>query len=466
MSTKELTVINPFTEEAALTLPSLGLDEVDGVVRRAREAYRGWRGSSFAERTALCNAFIAAFEKMRDKVAADITMQMGKPLQQAKNEVGGLIERATYMTSIAEETLQDEWLPDKPKFKRYIRHEPLGVVFDIAAWNYPLLIAVNVVVPAVLAGNAVLIKHSSKTPLCAKAFVEAFRRAGAPDGLVQDVVADHAVTDHLIRHPDVAFVSFTGSVRGGHEVVQSAAGRFIGTGLELGGKDPAYVRKDADLTFAIDNVVDGAYFNSGQSCCGIERVYVDEAVYDAFVEGSVDLVKKYVLGDPLKNEVTLGPVVNVSSARAIQDQVDQAVAAGAKALIDPKHFPAASPGTTYLAPQLLVDVHHKMDVMYEETFGPVVGIMKVKSDEEAVRLMNDSPYGLTASIWTSDEEAALRIGGQIETGTVFMNRCDYLDPELAWVGVKNSGRGCTLSKVGYEYLTRPKSFHYRTQIPK
>jgi acyl-CoA reductase-like NAD-dependent aldehyde dehydrogenase len=373
-------------------------------------------------------------------------------------------ERARTMIRLAPEGLADVLPEARDGFTRFIRREPLGVTLVLAPWNYPYLTAVNAVVPSLLAGNSVVLKHSAQTPLCSERIVRAAEEAGLPEGVIQFLHMSHGLVADAIKDDRVKHVAFTGSVEGGRNVQHSMADRFISMGLELGGKDPAYVRKDADLAFSIDNVVDGAYFNSGQSCCGIERVYVDEAIYDIFVEGAVDLVRKYVLGNPLQNEVTLGPVVSLSSARDIQNQIDQAVAAGAKALIDPKDFPAASPGTTFMAPQLLVNVNHKMDVMYEETFGPVVGIMKVKSDEEAITLMNDSPYGLTASIWTSDEEAALRIGGRIETGTVFMNRSDYLDPELAWSGVKNSGRGCTLSKLGFEYLTRPKSFNFKNEI--
>jgi acyl-CoA reductase-like NAD-dependent aldehyde dehydrogenase len=224
------------------------------------------------------------------------------------------------------------------------------------------------------------------------------------------------------------------------------------------------VRADANMQHAIENLVDGSFYNSGQSCCGIERIYVDSAVYDEFVEGAVELTKQYKLGNPTDPETTLGPMVTTAAAKFVRGQIDEAVKGGAKALIDEKLFPASDPETAYLAPQILVDVDHSMRVMTEETFGPVVGIMKVKDEAEAIRLMNDSEFGLTAAIWTSDEDAAVRIGRQVETGTFFMNRCDYLDPSLAWTGVKNSGRGCTLSALGYEQLTRPKSFHLRTTV--
>ena len=337
-------------------------------------------------------------------------------------------------------------------------------MFTVAAWNYPYLIAVNSVVPALMAGNVVVLKHSAQTPLCAERFEQCLREAGLPEGAFQALHLSHADTERVIGDSRIDFVAFTGSVAGGHAVQRAAASRFIGTGLELGGCDPAYVRHDANLAHAIENLVDGAYFNSGQSCCGIQRVYVHEHLYEAFVEGWVELTRKYTLGNPLDPETTLGPVVRTAAADEIRRQVAATVAAGARAVIDEKQFAASQPGTPYLAPQVLLGVDHTMPVMQEEIFGPVAGIMKVRSDAEAVRLMNDSAFGLTAAIWTADEEAALAIGDQVQTGTWFMNRCDYLDPALAWVGVKDSGRGCTLSSIGYEHLTRPKSFHLRVKI--
>jgi acyl-CoA reductase-like NAD-dependent aldehyde dehydrogenase len=309
----------------------------------------------------------------------------------------------------------------------------------------------------------VVLKHSAQTPLCAERFAECFREAGLPEGCFEVLHLSHADTTRVIGDPRVAFVAFTGSVAGGHAVQHAVADRFIGTGLELGGCDPAYVRHDANLEHAVENLVDGAYFNSGQSCCGIQRVYVHERLYDAFVEGWVELTRKYVLGNPIDPGTTLGPVVRAAAADEIRRQLAASVAAGARPAIDEAGFAASRAGTPYLAPQVLLDVDHTMPVMREEVFGPVAGIMKVSSDEQAIALMNDSAFGLTAAIWTGDEQAALAIGDRVQTGTWFMNRCDYLDPALAWVGVKDSGRGCTLSVVGYEHLTRPKSFHLRVQ---
>jgi acyl-CoA reductase-like NAD-dependent aldehyde dehydrogenase len=349
-----------------------------------------------------------------------------------------------------------------PGFTRFIRREPLGTVLVIAPWNYPYLTAVNSIVPALMAGNAVVLKPSSQTPLTAERMADAFHAGGLPEGLFQYVVLDHPATDGAVRDPRVDFVAFTGSVAGGHTVQRVAAERFTGVGLELGGKDPAYVRPDADLDYTLDNLVDGVYFNAGQSCCGIERIYVQRGIYDRFVAGFVERTRRYVLGNPLDPATTLGPMVRTRAADWVRRQIAEALAAGARALIDEAHFPASRPGTPYLAPQVLADVNHGMSVMREESFGPVVGIMAVDTDEEAVALMNDSPYGLTASIWTADADAALAIGGRLATGTCFMNRCDYLDPALAWTGVGDSGRGCTLSSLGYAQLTRPKSFHLKT----
>ena len=438
--------------------------QIETALERARKAAAEWRHVPVRERQKLLTRAVDVFVGNKAKIAEEISWQMGRPVSQSPGEVRGFEERARYMIEVAPESLKDIDVGEKSGFHRFIRRDPVGVVFVVAPWNYPYLTAVNSVVPALMAGNAVILKHSAQTPLCAERFAEAFEKGGLPGGVFQFLHLSHEDTARIIKDPRVDFVAFTGSVAGGHAVQEAAAGRFIGTGLELGGKDPAYVRADADLDHAIENLVDGAFFNSGQSCCGIERIYAHEAIYDRFLEGFVDLTKKYRLGNPIEADTNLGPMVRSSAAEFVRKQITDAVKAGAKALIDPKLFPADKTGTPYLAPQVLVNVDHSMSVMTEESFGPVIGIMKVRSDEEAISLMNDSPYGLTAAIWTTDEEAAIRIGDRVETGTWFMNRCDYLDPALAWTGVKDSGRGCTLSRVGYEQLTRPKSFHLRIAI--
>jgi len=459
-----LKTISPGDGSVVAERPMAGESEIAAALRNARSAQPLWRHTPLPERGRICMKATDAFVGGKDAIAEEITRQMGRPIAYAPGEVGGFEERARHMVSIAPTSLADVPVDRKDGFTRFIRRDPAGVVFVIAPWNFPYLTAVNSIVPAIMAGNAVILKHSAQTPLCAERLTSVFKAAGLPDGVFQHLHLSHADTERVIRAPEVDFVSFTGSVAGGEMVEKAASGRFIGVGLELGGKDPAYVRADVDLMHAVENVVDGAFFNSGQSCCAIERVYVHEAQYGAFVEAAADLVGRYVLGDPMDPATTLGPVVRASAADFVRAQTAEAVAAGAKTLIDPSRFPADAEGTPYLAPQILVDVDHSMRVMTEESFGPVVGIMKVSSDDEAIALMNDSPYGLTASVWTTDEEAALTIGDAVETGTWFMNRCDYLDPALAWTGVKQSGHGCSLSALGYEQLTRPKSFHLRTAI--
>jgi acyl-CoA reductase-like NAD-dependent aldehyde dehydrogenase len=455
--------ISPVDGRVYIERPYATHDDIDRALSRAVEAQRAWRTVPVADRARISHAFANEFEKQRDEIALELTWQMGRPISASPGEVRGTLERARFMIDAAEPALRDVDVGEKSGFTRFIRREPLGVVLTIAAWNYPYLIAVNSVVPALMAGNAVILKHSAQTPLCAEQFATCFERAGLPPGLFQVLHLTHADTERLVRDARVNFVAFTGSVEGGHAIQRAASERFVGTGLELGGNDPAYVRPDANFEHAVENLVDGAFFNSGQSCCGIGRIYVHEALHDRFVEAFVDLTHRYRLGNPTERDTTLGPVVRKQAAESIRRATAAAVQAGARALIDEARFPASKRDTPYLAPQVLVDVRQDMPIMQEETFGPVVSIARVHSDEEAIRQMNDSRYGLTASVWTADEQAAIRIGERIDTGTWFMNRCDYLDPALAWTGVKDSGRGCTLSVVGYEHLTRPKSFHLRTR---
>jgi len=430
---------------------------------QAGEAQARWRRVPLLERAAYCAAAVDAMLAMRDAIVPELAWQMGRPVRYGAGELRGFEERARHMIAIAPEALASVEPAAKEGFRRYIRREPLGTVFVIAPWNYPYLTAVNSIIPALMAGNSVILKHATQTLLVGERFAEAFRRARLPEGLFQHLVLDHAQAAAVIDSGRVQQVNFTGSVPGGREVARTAADRFLGLGLELGGKDPAYVRADADLEYAASNLVDGSFFNSGQSCCGIERIYVDRAVYPGFIERFAEITREYVLGDPLEEATTLGPLVKADAAAFVRGQVAEALAKGARALIDPRHFARDAPGSAYMAPQVLVDVSHDMAVMREESFGPVVGIMPVDSESQAIALMNDSPYGLTASIWTRDLERAAAIGDELATGTVFMNRCDYLDPALAWTGVKDTGRGATLSRVGYETLTRPKSYHLRWQ---
>ncbi|MFP6582683.1 MAG: aldehyde dehydrogenase family protein [Candidatus Hydrogenedentota bacterium] len=459
-----VTCISPVDGSVYVERPYADAPGIEKCLGDARAAAGDWKSVSIGDRAALCNALVDAFIAKSAVHAEELAWQMGRPIQYGPGEVRGFEERARCMIDVAADALADYQLPVKEGFTRFIRRTPVGVVLTVAPWNYPLLTAVNSIVPALMAGNAVVLKHSHQTPLCGERLVEAGIKAGLPEGLFQVLHLSREQTSEIIQSPIVGGVAFTGSVSGGAQIEQAAAGRFIPVGLELGGKDPAYVRPDANLDHTIENLVDGSFFNSGQSCCGIERVYVHADVYDRVVDGMVDLTKGYALGNPLDDSTNLGPMVRTSAADFVRGQIDEAVGAGAKSLVDPAGFVANKADSPYLAPHILVDVDHSMRVMSEESFGPVVGVMKVRNDDEAIALMNDSDLGLTASIWSADEDVALALGDRVETGTVFLNRCDYLDPELAWTGVKDTGRGVSLSRFGYDQLTRAKSFHYRTKI--
>ena len=400
-----------------------------------------------------------------DNLAEELTWQMGRPLTHTPSSSVAVLPSGplTWLRSRKPHARQCSVEP-LDNFRRFIRREPLGVALVVAPWNYPWLTSVNAIVPALLSGNSVILKMAQQTPLVAERYADAFKAAGLPAGVFQFLHIDHEQVGRLIQDERVGYVAFTGSVGGGHAVQRAASERFIPAGLELGGKDPAYVRADAALKPTIENLVDGAFFNAGQSCCAVERIYVHRDVYKDFVEGFVDVTGQLRLGSPLDAQTTLGPMVSRDAAETVRRQVPGSARDGGPAPARRARFPAAREGTPYVAPQVLTNVDHRMQIMTEETFGPAVGIMRVEDDAQAVRLMNDSRYGLTASVWTADADAALRIGDQIETGTWFMNRCDYLDPALAWTGIKDSGRGCTLSRLGLETFTRPKSFHLRLKL--
>ncbi len=437
--------------------------EVEAALSTARKAQRRWAATPLAERKAKMVEFLAALLAQNQEIVPELAMQMGRPIRYG-GEMRGFEERLRALIEISDEALAPIVPPERAGLSRSIKRVPAGIVLVVAPWNYPYLTAVNSIAPALLAGNAVILKHASQTILAGERFQAAMDRARLPKGLFTNLVMDHESTARMIASREVDHVNFTGSVEGGRAIERAAAGTFTTLGLELGGKDPAYVRPDAPLEFSVENLVDGAFFNSGQCCCGIERIYVHESLYNRFVEAFVDLTSRYDLGNPLEEKTTLGPMAATRFAQTVRDHTADALAKGATALVDHSRFPADAPGTPYLMPQVLTGVDHSMTVMMEESFGPVVGIMKVASDDEAIRFMNDSPYGLTASVWTSDEQAAERIGDQVSTGTIFMNRCDYVDPCLAWTGVKDTGRGAAMSRFGFEAMTRPKSYHLRTKI--
>lgn len=455
--TKTLKCVSPIDGQVFAERPVLSLDDARDAAARARAAQVAWAARPLEERARLVMAGVAAVGAMNDEIVPELAQMMGRPVRYG-GEFGGFEERASHMAEIAGTALAPIEVGEDATFRRYIRRVPLGLVLVVAPWNYPYMTAINTVAPALIAGNAVMLKHATQTLLVGERMARAFHEAGVPEEVFRNVFLDHDTTSALIAGNAFDFVNFTGSVGGGRAIERAAAGTFTGTGLELGGKDPGYVMEDADLDAAADTLIDGAMFNSGQCCCGLERIYVHEALYDDFLEKALKIVRGYKLGNPLDPETTIGPMAHVRFAEEVRAQIAEAVEAGATAHIETA---AEDDGAAYLTPQILTEVTHDMQVMRDESFGPVVGIMKVSGDEEAVALMNDSPFGLTASLWTADIDRAQAIGDRIETGTVFMNRADYLDPGLCWTGCKQTGRGGGLSIIGYQNLTRPKSYHLK-----
>ena len=439
-------------------------NDIQQALYKAQKAKHLWANTTIEEREVFCTRAVDAIMGKKAIIAQEICWQMGRPIRYAENEMNGFEERARYMISHAKAALSPIQIPEKNGFIRYIKREPLGISFVMAPWNYPYLTAVNAIIPAIMAGNVVLLKHSAQTPLVAERFAEAFDSAGLPDGVFQYLHLAHVDTEKIIRTAPIQHIAFTGSVEGGIMVERAAAGRFLSVNLELGGKDPAYVREDADLEHAVSTLIDGAFFNSGQSCCGIKRIYVHASLFNQFVSKSIEITNQYKLGRSDDPETTLGPVIRPAAANVVRQQIKEAIEQGAVAHIDSRHFDYDKPDSAYLAPQILTNVNHHMRIMTEESFGPVVGIMSVCNDQDAIQLMNDNDFGLTAAVFTKDIDTGKLIGEQLECGTFFINRCDYLDPALAWTGVKKSGRGSSLSTVGYESLTRPKSFHIQQGV--
>jgi len=457
-----LRCISPIDGSVFAERPVLERQAAFEAVARAKRAQKDWAARPLARRIELVKAGVARLGEMNDEVVPELARMMGRPVRYG-GEFGGVRERTQYMAELAPDALKPLLIEDSPAFERRIAWEPHGVVLVIAPWNYPYLTSINTVAPALMAGNTVVLKHATQTLLVGERMARAFHEAGVPADVFQNVFLDHDTTTELIAARSFGFINFTGSVGGGKAMEQAAAGTFTPLGLELGGKDPGYVMDDADLDKAVDTLVDGAMYNCGQCCCGIERIYVAASLYDAFVDKAVAIVSGYKLGDPLDPKTTIGPMANKRFADEVRQQRDEAIAAGAVARVDPALFPEDD-GGTYLAPQILTSVTHDMRVMRDESFGPIVGIMPVKNDEQAIELMNDSEFGLTASLWTADAERAAAVGARVETGTVFMNRCDYLDPALCWTGCKDTGRGGSLSIIGYRNLTRPKSYHLRKTL--
>lgn len=458
MTTKQLVCTSPINGEIYATRDALSSPLARERVQSAKIAQKEWAKRSTDERIQIVMKAIDYIGDDKDRMVEELAHQMGRPVRYG-GEFSGFQERASYMASIANEALATTAVEDTEHFSRMIKREPQGVVFVVAPWNYPYMTAINTVVPALIAGNSVILKHSTQTLLVGEHLAEAFHQVGVPADVFQNLFLDHQTTSDLISNRSFDFINFTGSVAGGIAMETAAAGTFTAVSTELGGKDPGYVMEDADVDQAVDSLIDGAMFNSGQCCCGIERIYVHESIYDEFLAKAIALVKSYKLGNPLDHATTIGPMANIRFATEVRSQLSEALTAGAIAHIP--QFPEDNGSDCYVTPQILTNVDHHMRIMREETFGPVVGIMKVTTDSEAITMMNDSEFGLSASLWSTDAARCEDLGKQLETGTVFMNRCDYLDPALCWTGCKNTGRGAGLSSLGFHAVTRPKSYHLK-----
>ncbi|MCJ1390670.1 hypothetical protein MMC18_003531 [Xylographa bjoerkii] len=458
-----LVTISPSTNKPVVYRNALSAPDIALLPRRAESAFESYRQTTLKQRQAIVGKALDALNLKEKELARELTEQMGRPIAYTTKEITTAVARGKYLLKISEDALKDTDGEPEAGFKRYIRKVPVGPVLILFAWNYPYLILVNSLIPALLSGNAVILKPSPQTPTIVEHVHYIFTEAGLPPDVIQFFHCGSQIhLESIIRSPQIGHICFTGSVSGGLSVQLAAAHRIVNVGLELGGKDPAYVRADVNVKWAAEEIVDGAVFNSGQSCCSIERVYVDEKIHDEFVSAVQEVLKGYKLGDPMDPSTNIGPVVSKRSLHMINVHIQDALAKGAVDMTPPNQTFFSPPGDgNYVKPTLLVGVTHDMDIMNEETFGPIIPVMKVGDDEEAVRLMNDSEFGLTASIWTRDVKRGEELAEGVEAGTVFVNRCDFPSPDLAWTGWKNSGKGVTLSKFGFEQFVKLKSFHVK-----
>ncbi|MCJ1409279.1 hypothetical protein MMC19_003358 [Ptychographa xylographoides] len=459
----QLITISPSTNKPILYRNALSPTEIALLPHKAESAFESYRRTSLKQRQQIVEKALELLDKKQDELAKELAEQMGRPISYGAKEVTTAVKRGKYLLKISEDALKDTDGEPEHGFKRYIRKVPVGPVLILFAWNYPYLILVNSMIPALLAGNSIILKPSPQTPTIVEQIHNIFIDAGLPENVIQFFhCGSQQHLESIVGSPQIKLICFTGSVAGGLSVQRAASSRIVHVGLELGGKDPAYVRRDVDVKWAAEEIVDGAIFNSGQSCCSIERVYVDEEIHDDFVIAVQSVLKGYKLGDPMDPNTNIGPVISKRSCIFIQSHIKDAIEKGAVDMTpENQSFSSPPQDGNYIKPTLLTGVTHDMDIMNEETFGPVIPVMKVGNDEEAIRLMNDSEFGLTASIWTKDIVRGEQLAESVEAGTVFVNRADFPSPDLAWTGWKNSGKGVSLSKFGFEQFVKLKSFHIK-----
>ena len=452
-----LAIHNPANGQLIAELPADDAASVAARAAAARAAQAAWAATPLARRKACIEGFRAGIVRELDALAATMTRETGKPIKMSRNELNGLLGRIDFFLKEVEPSVDTESVFNEGGMQEQIQHTPLGVVANVSAWNYPWFVGCNVIVPALLTGNAVLYKPSEYATLTGLEITRLLHEAGVPQDVMACLVGAGPVGAALLEQA-VDGVFFTGSVATGQRIAQAVGNRFIKLQLELGGKDPTYVCEDADPKAAAESLADGAMYNTGQSCCSVERIYVHEKIHDAFVSAFVDTVKTFRMGDPASEDTYIGAITRAPQLDVLDAQVADALARGAKLLIGGARNPG--PGNWY-PPTVFSQVDHRMELMREESFGPIIGIQKVGSDAEAVRLMNDTRYGLTAGVYTPDESRARALLAQVNAGSVYWNCCDRVSPRLPWSGYGDSGVGLTLSTYGIQTFTRTKAWHLR-----
>ncbi len=452
-----MNIINPATEELIKTVTEDTTSSITRKYELAKASQKSWAKVPLKERIACISRFNDLLEAQSDRIAADLTSEVGKPLGQAKGEIRGGRTRSAYFVNNSEKYLAEEWMVSEGDTKEKVTYEPLGVIANISAWNYPILVGVNVVIPALIGGNAVLYKPSEFSTLTGINLVELLHEAGIPKDVMQLVIGGKEAGEALLNLPLNGYF-FTGSYATGKCIAERVASKLVPVGLELGGKDPMYVCEDVNIGAAAGAGVEGAFYNTGQSCCAVERIYVHEKIYDEYLAAFMAETKNWPLGVPMDDATAIGPLTRRPQVAVLEEQVNDAVSKGAKVLLGGKKVSGAG---YYFEPTVLVDVDHSMKVMMEESFGPIIGIQKVKDDAEAVALMLDTPYGLTSAVYTQNKQRAESIMSEMQSGTVYWNCCDRVSPNIPWSGRGWSGLGSTLSHQGIRAFVQPKSYHLR-----